>query len=351
MSSHLATSPARYDAAVPRRVLITGITGFAGSHLAERLVDRGDEVHGIAHEPPPYPYLARVADRVTIHAADVVDGGAVRGAVAAARPDLVYHLAGQAVPTLATADPLAAIRVNVIGTASVAEAVAAAGVRLVAASSADVYGIPDRVTSSSRRSPSRRLSPQALAEDAPLHPTNVYAATKVAAEAILRSVGRRARVTILRPSNQVGPRLHPRLVASEFAKRIAEAEAGVAEPTIHHGQLDPRREFLDIRDMAAAYEAAATIDDPDPTTYNVGSGRAVAIGEVLDILRGLARVPVRTELDPERVRPGVPDVLLLDSTRFRARTGWSPTVPLQRSLSDSLDFWREQVRSGLVSTG
>jgi len=319
--------------AMPRRVLITGITGFAGSHLAERLVERGREVHGIAHEAPPFPFLARIADRVAIHPADIMDGAAVRRAIADARPDVVYHLAGQAVPTLATADPLGAIRVNVIGTAHVAEAASASGAHLVAASSADVYGMPDRVPSS---------------EDAPLHPTNVYAATKVAAEAILRAAGARTRVTILRPSNQIGPRLHPRLVASEFAKRIAEAEAGVAELVIRHGQLEPRREFLDVRDMAAAYDSAADLDDEGSATYNVGSGMTVSVGEVLEILCRLARVPIRAELDPERVRPGVPAVLLLDSTRFRERTSWSPAIPLERSLSDTLDFWREHVNSRRV---
>ncbi len=320
--------------AMPRRVLITGITGFAGSHLAQRLVDRGDDVHGLAHEPPPFPYLARVAERVTIHAGDLTDPAAMRRAVQAARPEVVYHLAGQAVPTLAAGDPLAAIRINVIGTGNVADAVAGAGVHLVAASSADVYGIPDDAAPAT--------------EDAPLHPTNVYAATKVAAESVLRALGRRARVTILRPSNQIGPRQHPRLAASEFAKRIAEAEAGVAEPVIRHGQLDPRREFVDVRDMAAAYEAAADVDDADPTTYNVGSGRAVSVEAILDVLLRLSRVPIRTELDEERVRPGVPSVLLMDSSRFRARTGWSPAIPLERSLSDTLDFWREHVRSDLV---
>jgi GDP-4-dehydro-6-deoxy-D-mannose reductase len=122
----------------------------------------------------------------------------------------------------------------------------------------------------------------------------------------------------------------------------------MAEPVIEHGQLDPEREFLDVRDMAAAYDAAAAIDDGG--TYNVGSGRAVAVGDLLRILVGLARVRIRTELDPARVRPGVPPVLLLDSSRFRARTGWSPAIPLERSLSDTLDFWREHVRSGLVRT-
>jgi GDP-4-dehydro-6-deoxy-D-mannose reductase len=319
---------------MPRRVLITGITGFAGSHLAERLVDHGDDVHGLAHERAPYPYLARIAPRVTIHKGDVTDASAVRRAIAEARPDVVYHLAGQAVPTLATADPEAAIRVNVVGTAVVAEAIVAAAVLLVAASSADVYGIPERVPT---------------AEDAPLHPTNVYAATKVAGEAILRAVGTRTRVTILRPSNQIGPRQHPRLAASEFAKRIAEAEAGVAEAVIHHGQLEPRREFLDVRDMAAAYEAAAALEEPAPAIYNVGSGVAVSVGEILEILRARARLPIRTELDEERVRAGVPPILLLDSSSFRERTGWSPAIPLETSLSDTLDFWRQAVSRDLVN--
>lgn len=320
-----------------RRVLITGITGFAGSHLAERLVERGDEVHGLAVEPPPHPNLASVAGRVRIHSGDVLDADAVREVVRSVRPDVVHHLAGQAVPTNAAADPLGAVRINVIGTAIVAAAVRElAAVHLVVASSADVYGIPGGAATN---------------EAVPVHPTNVYAATKVAAEAILRALASSARVTILRPCNQIGPRLHPRLVASEFAKRIAEAEAGLAEPVIHHGQLEPRREFLDVRDMAAAYDAAAAIDDAELGVYNVGSGTAVPIAELLSILQGLARIPMRAQLDPERVRPGVPDVLLLDSTRFRERTGWRPAIPLERSLSDTLDHWREHVQSTVVQAG
>jgi len=313
------------------RVLITGITGFAGSHLAELLVGRGDEVHGIAHEPAPFQHLARIRDQVTVHRADVLDGADVAEAFTQARPELVYHLAGQAVPTLATADPAVAVAVNVIGTANVVRAATRAGARVVAASSADVYGVPERVP---------------CAEDAPLHPTNVYSATKVAAETVLRAAGDIS-VTILRPCNQVGPRQHARLAASEFAKRIAEAEAGIAEPVLRHGQLDARREFVDVRDMARAYAAAADLTEGG--TYNVGSGRAVAVGDLLEILLGLARVPIRAELDPARVRSGVPAVLLLDSTRFRERTGWSPGVPLEESLSDTLAFWREQLRSGAAS--
>ncbi|TMG57793.1 MAG: NAD-dependent epimerase/dehydratase family protein, partial [Chloroflexi bacterium] len=216
------------------RVLITGITGFAGSHLAEQLVSRGDEVHGLAHERPPFRNLAAVEDRVRIHEGDITRLEDVQGALAGSRADAVVHLAGIAVPTLASADPVAAVRINVLGTAAVLSAVEQhPKTRLVLASSADVYGAPDRVP---------------VDEDAPVRPGNVYAATKVAAEALTRELAARhgAPIVILRPANQNGPRQHPGLAASAFAKQIAEAEAGIAGAVVRHGRLDAQRDFLDV---------------------------------------------------------------------------------------------------------
>src|SRR5205085_1920208 len=150
--------------------------------------------------------------------------------------------------------------------------------RLVLASSADVYGAPDRIP---------------VDEDAPLRPNNVYAATKVAAEALARDLALRhgAPVVILRPANQNGPRQHPGLAASAFAKQIAEAEAGLAQPVVKHGRLDAERDFVDVRDMALAYAAALGLSEDG--TFNVGTGRAVPIALILDTLIGLARIPVR----------------------------------------------------------
>ncbi|HUG05347.1 MAG: GDP-mannose 4,6-dehydratase [Chloroflexota bacterium] len=318
---------------MPRTVLITGITGFAGSHLAERLVSQGDAVHGIAHEAPPFPHLAAVADRVRVHRGDILDLAAVHAALATARPDAVVHLAAQAVPTLAAQDPVSAVRVNVLGTATVLAALDAhPDIRMVMASSADVYGAPNA---------------EIVDESAPLRPANVYAATKVASEALVLEFGRRRRAatTVLRPANQIGPRQHPGLAASAFAKQIAEAEAGIAEPVVKHGVLDARRDFLDVRDMAAAYVHAADITEPGTAVYNVGTGRAVSVAEILETLMALARVPVRAELDPERVRSGVPADFALDAGRFRARTGWAPRTALRTSLEDTLEYWRGQVRA------
>jgi len=310
------------------RVLLTGITGFVGSHLAERLLADGHEVHGIAFEPPPHPNLAAVAARVRIHRADLSDADGLRAAVAAARPDAVVHLAGQAIPSLAQRDASGTITVNVIGTANLLAALDAfEGTHLAYASSADVYGLPDRVP---------------VNEDAPLRPTNVYAASKAAAEALVREFGDRGGhpTVILRPANTKGPRQHPGLAASGFAKQIADAEAGLAAPVIKHGRLDAQRDFVDVRDIAAAYAAAIALVPERTETYNVGSGEPVTVERILRTLVQLARVPVRMELDPERVRAGEPSTLALDASRFRARTGWSPKIPLERSLEDTLDHWR-----------
>ena len=308
------------------RVLITGITGFAGSHLAEHLVSLGDEVHGLAHEHPPFANLAAVKDRVRIHDGDITRLEDVQGALAGSRADAVVHLAGVAVPTIASADPVAAVRINVLGTASLLTALEQhPHTRLVLASSADVYGAPHRMP---------------VDEDTPVRPANVYAATKVAAEALARELAARhgAPVVILRPANQNGPRQHPGLAASAFAKQIAEAEAGLGEPVVRHGRLDAERDFVDVRDMARAYAAALGLAESG--TFNVGTGRAVAIAEILDILIALARIPVRAELDPSRVRGGEPTRIALDATRFRQKTGWSPRITLADSLRDTLDHWR-----------
>jgi GDP-4-dehydro-6-deoxy-D-mannose reductase len=310
------------------RVLLTGITGFVGSHLAERLLTDGLEVHGIAFEPPPHPNLEAIAARVRIHRADLSDPDGLRAAIAAARPDAVVHLAGQAIPALAQRDASGTVSVNVVGTANLLAALEPfAPAHLVYASSADVYGLPDRVP---------------VDEDAPLRPTNVYAASKAAAEAFVREFGDRAGhpTVILRPANTNGPRQHPGLAASGFAKQIAEAEAGLVDPVIRHGRLDAQRDFIDVRDVAAAYVAAIALAPERTETYNVGSGEPVTIERILRTLVRLARIPVRTELDPERVRGGDPSTLALDASRFRARTGWSPKIPLERSLEDTLDHWR-----------
>ena len=242
----------------------------------------------------------------------------------------------KAIPSLAQKDAGATVAVNVTGTANMLAALEPiAGAHFIFASSADVYGVPEHAP---------------VDEDAPLQPTNVYAESKVAAEKLVRAFGDRGGhpTVILRPANTNGSRQHPGLAASGFAKQIAEAEIGQAPAVIRHGRLDSKRDFIDVRDIAAAYVAAIGLAPARTETYNVGSGEAVSIERILQILVGLARVPVTSELDPERVRPGDATVLALDASAFRARTGWSPRIPLERSLADLLDYWRTTVARAAV---
>lgn len=323
---------------MPRRVLITGITGFVGSHLAERSLTAGDEVHGLAHEDPPYRNLDAIAADVRLHRGDITDAASTRAAFEAARPEVVFHLAGHAIPTLAGGDPLGAVRLNVMGTAIVVASVRdRPGTAFVFASSAEVYD---------------PAATPPYTEDSPVRAPNVYAATKVAAEAIVRELGDGGanHTTIVRPANQIGPRLHPELVASAFARQIALAEAGRAEPVIRHGRLDSRRDFVDVRDIADAFLRAASLEHTRTAVYNAGTGAPVSIADVLRTLVGLARVAVEIEPDALRMRGGDPSTLSLDSARFRERTGWAPTIPLERSLADTLNYWRDIVAAELVAT-
>jgi len=316
---------------VPSRVLITGVTGFAGSHLAERLVAGGAEVHGLAFEEPPYRNLEAVAHDVHMHRGDITSFDDVRAAVRASDPDAVIHLAGIAVPSQAARDPAGAVRVNVLGTAALVAALEGSDARLVVASSAEVYGTPARAL---------------VDEDAVAQPLNPYAATKFAAEALASESAGARTVVILRPTNQIGPRQHPELAASAFAKQIAEAEAGRGDRVVRHGSLDAKRDFLDVRDMADAYARAAEISESGVQLFNVGTGRGVGVEEMLKTLVSLSSIPIRTELDPARVRSGPAASFALDASRFRARTGWAPKVALETSLRDLLDYWRAQVREG-----
>ena len=309
-------------------MLVTGISGFAGSHLAEALVREGAAVHGIVHEPAPHPNLRAIEGDLALHSADLLDVDATRRAVREARPAIVFHLAARPVPAQSWRDPRATFEVNVLGTVDLLEALRDLGSvpLLVLASSADVYA-PDP-------------SEAPIREDHALGPDNPYAASKVAQETLVDQYARAGAIqaVILRAANQLGPRLHADLVASAFARQVAQAEAG-GERVVRVGNLSSRRDFVDVRDMARAYLLAADRGALG-RLYNVGTGTAVPVRTLLDLLVTESRVPLEVREDPARRRPDDRPALALDATAFRERTGWAPTIPLQRSVRDTLDHWR-----------
>jgi len=293
------------------RVLVTGATGFAGRHVIAALAAAGHEpvALGGPRDPPP--------------ALDLLDPQAVRRAVADAAPDAVIHLAGQAFVPPSIADPLATLAVNATGTVHVLEAVRAAGrpIRTLIVSSAEVYG---------KQRPER----MPLDEAVPVRPDNPYAASKVAAEIYAEVWGRLygLDVIVARPFNHIGPGQDARFVVPSFARQLAEIAAG-APALLSVGNLASERDFLDVRDVAGAY-VALLANGRSGGVYNVCSGHAVAIREVLRQLITIARVAVEVRDDPARMRPSDIPVLCGDATKLRAETGWTPQFTLAASLRD-----------------
>jgi GDP-4-dehydro-6-deoxy-D-mannose reductase len=299
------------------RVLVTGATGFVGRHLLEAL-RAGEHVPiavGGPHEPAPALAL------------ELLDADAVRRVVDAAAPDAIVHLAGQAFVPQSFADPLGTLAVNAGGTAHVLEAARAyrdrvhAPLRVLIVSSAEVYGVqrPDRMP---------------LDETAVVRPANAYAASKLAAEAFAlawqRSYG--LDVVVARPFNHIGPGQDVRFVVASFARQLAEIAAG-APRVMRVGNLEAQRDFLDVRDVVAAY-LRLVANGRSGEVYNICSGRTVAIREVLRQLITIARVPVEVRDDPERMRSSDLPILSGDATKLRAETGWEPRYSLAASLRD-----------------
>jgi GDP-4-dehydro-6-deoxy-D-mannose reductase len=183
-----------------------------------------------------------------------------------------------------------------------------------------------------------------MKETNPLRPLSPYAVSKVAQDLLgyqyFKSYG--LKVIRTRGFNHTGPRRGDVFVTSNFSKQVAEIEKGKREPVIHVGNLDARRDFTDVRDMVRAYWLAAEKGEPGDV-YNIGSGTAISMHRLLEMLTALSRTKLRIQVDPERLRPSDVQILLADNSKFRALTGWAPTIPFEKTLADLLDYWRERV--------
>jgi GDP-4-dehydro-6-deoxy-D-mannose reductase len=293
------------------RVLVTGATGFVGGHLLDALRVAGNEpiAFGGPNDAPPAVAL------------DILDVDAVRRSVEEAAPQAIVHLAGQAFVPQSVADPLGTLAINATGTANILEAARAVRARVLVVSSAEVYGIqlPERMP---------------LDEAALVRPANAYGASKLAAEtyalAWQRSYGVDALVA--RPFNHIGPGQDVRFVVASFARQLADIAAG-GPPIMYVGNLEAQRDFLDVRDVAAAY-VRLIANGRAGEVYNICSGRTVAIREVLRQLITIARVPVEIRDDPDRMRSSDLPILSGNASKLRTETGWEPRISLATSLRD-----------------
>jgi GDP-4-dehydro-6-deoxy-D-mannose reductase len=296
---------------------VTGAGGFVGTHLVRHLVASGDEVVA----------LARHRDGI-----DITEPKELTDAVIKAEPEAVYHLAGSSDVGGSWSEPRTTFLANALGTLNVLEASRAAGVhRVLAVTSADVYG---RVTEEELP----------LDENQPVRPVTPYAASKVAAEALAQQawLGHGMAVISVRAFNHLGPGQSGRFVAPSLAARIASNERNGSEE-VPIGNMTPRRDVTDVRDVVRAYRLLIEHGEPGET-YNVCSGRAVSVQEIAERLLGMARRPMRLTSDPDLQRPVDIPVLIGDNTKLRETTGWAPTIPLETTLADVLADWRSHSR-------
>ena len=315
------------------RVLITGMNGFAGSHLADLLVA---ETHWMLIGASRNATGDRSSPRMSWWNFDLRDADAVKRLIKLERPDLVIHLAAQPYVPAAWDDPWATFEMNVRPQQNLFDALLSQRLtpRILIASSNEVYG------------------PPADADDLPFRetratrPVNPYGVSKVAQEAMAlqyrRSHG--LDVVVARPFNHIGPRQAMASVANQFAQQIAEIEAGLREPVMRVGNMSAQRDFTDVRDVARAYLALIKLGEPGEI-YNICSGKPRSVQALLDALLSQAKTAISIEPDPAKMRPADTPVSFGSNAKLSSATGWAPQIAFEQTVADILDDWRERVKT------
>jgi len=317
------------------RVLITGITGFAGSHLAEHvLAEHADvEVFGTFRWRSRMDNVEHLDRKIQLLETDLRDYSSMHRALDISRPDYIFHLAAQSYVPASWTAPTETLVTNITGQTNLFEAIRALGIDPVVqiACSSEQYGLvlPHEVP---------------IRETNPLRPLSPYAVSKVTQDYLgyqyFQSYG--LRVIRTRGFNHTGPRRGQVFVTSNFCSQVAAIELGFQEPVIRVGNIDAIRDFTDVRDMVRAYWLAVTKGRPGEV-YNIATGHGISIREMLDRLLALSQVEVKIEVDPARLRPSDVEILIGDSSKFRADTGWEPRIPFEQTLRDLLAYWRQKL--------
>jgi GDPmannose 4,6-dehydratase/GDP-4-dehydro-6-deoxy-D-mannose reductase len=317
------------------RVLITGITGMVGSHLADYIVAHhpDTEIHGLVRWRSPLEHIRHLLGALTLHDAELRDLASLVALLRRVRPERIFHLAAQSYVTSSFLAPADTLHTNVIGTTNLLEAVRLAGLdpRIHVCSSSEVYGqvAPDEVP---------------IRETNPLRPASPYAVSKVGEDMIalqyFLSYGLQTIRT--RMFTHTGPRRGDVFAESAFARQIAEIEAGRRPNPVRVGNLESVRTFADVRDAVRAYWLLLDRCEAGEV-YNIGGDRTMTVGEMLGLLESLARVPITHAVDPALLRPSDVTLQIPDASKFVAATGWKPEIPLETTLRDLLDWHRGRI--------
>ncbi len=312
------------------KVLITGISGFVGSHMAEYCQEKGCEVHGTIRYRSDKENIIHL-ENLHLHECDLTDAHAVRRTIEEVKPERIFHLAAQSYVLASWKEPMHTLDNNIRSELNILEAIR--GIKdydplIQIAGSSEEYGNAENMP---------------IAEDTPLLPVSPYGVSKVAQDLLARqyfkSYGIKCVVT--RGFNHTGRRRGEVFVCSNFAKQIVEIERG-KKPIIFHGNLDAERDFTDVRDMVNAYWLALEKGEPGEV-YNICSGKAIKIKSILQKLVQLSNVNITLKQDPKRMRPSDLEVLLGDCTKFKEKTGWEKQYSITDTLKEILDYWREKI--------
>ncbi len=309
------------------RILITGITGFAGGHLADFLSHKkGLEIYGLARRTRP--------GQKKIYSCDICDTKKLAAVIRQVRPERIFHLAGQASIQKSWEDPKDTFEQNLIGTLNLFEAVRSAKLSpwIQVTGSAHEYGIP-------------KGKVNRIDEATPMNPLSPYAVSKISQDLLANLYAWRFGMKIVRTRafNHIGPRQSPDFVTASFARQVALIEAGRQEPEILAGNLDSIRDYTDARDVARAYWLSLEKGKAGEV-YNIASGKGHNARQILAIYLKLSRVKFKVKLDQARLRPTDSPRLVGDAQKLKRQTGWSLRIPFERSLADILEFWREKIK-------
>lgn len=328
------------------RVLVTGIDGFVGSHAADLLTAIRDvEVHGVVLRTNALRNIAHLTNSLTLHQADISDRTRVQAIIEQVQPERILHIAGQAFVPASLEDPMGTFQANLIGGLSVLEAARLQKIStgrspaMLVVTSGEVYG----------RADADKLP---LTELLPLNPNTPYAASKASLDLIAQQYAQcfGVDVTIVRPFNHAGPRQNPAFVVSDLAKQFARIVVGHQEPQIHVGNISVKRDFTDVRDVVRAYWGLFSRSGDD-MVFNVASCKGVAIREIIETLQEISGVEVSIVQDRERFRPYDVPLVVASYARLEQATGWTPQIPLRKTLHDAYTYWLDAIRSSPPNAG
>lgn len=313
------------------KALITGISGFAGSHLAEFLIEKGYEVFGTFFDKSTFSNLNGFVNKIKVSRCDIRNYDALKNVMEDIKPDEIYHLAAISFVPTSLKDPKLTFDTNLYGTLNLYQAVIDLEMNpmILFVGSADEYGIVNE-------------NDLPIKEECPLNPVNPYSISKASSDFLSFFYFKNYSLNIIRvrPFNHIGPKQSPEFVCSDFAKQIAEIEKGLREPIIKVGNLEAKRDFTDVRDMVRGYWLALDKGEPGEV-YNICSERAIQIKGLLNHLLELSSRKVEIMKDPKRMRPSDNPILQGDSSKFRRRSGWKPEILLDKTLKDILEYWRK----------